>query len=174
MPKVDTKVIYPSSLEFLHPVSSEDGINFKLKMLLLDNTVKLPKIKTLPFQHHKVGVLFIGGDIKELDFNNTNLDQRAGKCDCLAVWFKRDLLLPGEHYDDKNMLLLSDYFNDINDYFALPQMIKILIMGIEQTLLRRVVAVGQQTNDHISYPNNKWISVPKNRVHAVIKPIIEK
>ncbi len=153
MKKVDTKVIYPSN----YIGSWSDVI---LESFLNHIEMEIPKVGTNLLQNKKAGILVIGGNIKELDFNNSGVDIRANKTDCLAVWFLQDLSYPGENYnDDTNQLLLNSVYPSISDYFALPHMIQVLIMGIEQTLLRRVVAIGQSVKDI-----DKWISIPKIRI----------
>jgi len=151
--KVDTKVIFPNNF-----IGNPQIV--ELHQILSNNNNDIPKLKSNCFQNKKIGIIFISGNIKELDFSNSQVDLRANKCDALALWFGNDLNFPGANYDDSNHLLLSDTYIHMSDYFALPEMIKILIMGVEQTLLRRVTAIGQR---------DKWMLVPKIRTREIEK-----
>jgi hypothetical protein len=163
--RVDTKVIYPS-VEGPTSILAKDA---NLQKLLCDHEQELPRPHTFILQNKKVGIIIIGGYIKNLSFENTLVDTRVSKCDAIALCFNDNLSYPvGDYNNDQDIDLLSNHFKDVEGYFQLPQMIQLLIMGVEQTLLRRVVAVGQGV-DGIS----KWISVPKNRIQIVETPAQE-
>ncbi len=159
--KVDTKVIYPFESQQL--LQRDET----LQALLVTHEVELPRPSTWLTQNKKVGIIILSGSIKDLSFENTNLDTRASKCDALVLMFDRNLSYPQDDYNDTKSILLVDNYSNIMDYFTLPSMIKLLIMGIEQTLLRRVVAVGQEVISMRDY--NHWIEIPKNRIQVVEK-----
>jgi hypothetical protein len=169
MPKVDTKVIFPSN--FIGNLGCPI-----LQSMLNQHEGDISKVATNFLQNKKIGIILISGNIKELDFQNSMVDVRAKKVDALALLFGNDLNYPGANYDDPTHLLLSDFYSHIDDYFALPKMIQILIMGVEQTLLRRVVAVGQEiaSPEDVSSVANKWIQIPKIRFQEVVQQEIEK
>ncbi len=165
MSKVDTKIIFPSNFigKFNDPI---------LESMLSHHAADIPRIATRPIQNKKVGIIYIDDNIKELDFSNTLVDIRASKCDALVLMFGNNLAYPGKNYDDTESVLLSTVYNNINEYFALPPMIHLLIMGVEQTLLRRIILIGQEIKPGPETKGgNKWILVPKIRIKEI--PAVE-
>jgi len=168
MSKVDLKTIFPSEINYNH-FNPTLGICGETPQCVLDKNENIPRLKTLHFQNRKIGVLKIGGDIREIGFHNTNVDIRANKCDALAIWFDRDLSYPKDNYQSGDKNNFATTYPHIKDYFELPQMIQLFIMGIEQTLLRRVVAIGQEVIYSDIADFYKWIEIPKIRVKEPAK-----
>lgn len=173
MPIVNLKTIFPAQLhlkpELFNPAVGSCGD--KLRTLMHNTKEELPRLKTFGFQNYKIGIIIIGNNIKQLDFNNTGLNILAKKHDCLAIWFEDNVSFPKGHYDDNNNIEnLCDSYADIGNYHLLPKMIQLLIMGVEHTLLRRVVAIGQEVlkfdDERLIgiISNYRWIEVPKQRV----------
>lgn len=131
----------------------------------------------------RIGTIVVPGKIEDLDFRNTAAPRLARQVDGLAMWMLENTIL---HVAPSLIVTLSEadqaeinerdgyvhfhkIFGKCADYHELPEIIKLLIRGVEQQLVRRVLAIGCTVQSAVEKDERTpyWMEVPKDRIRRV-------
>jgi hypothetical protein len=168
--------VYPASRKRGNEDPNLGDIKKSLRVRFNDMPVLAARYERYTGDIPRIGTVAVGGKIEELDFRASLADMRAQETDGIAVW-----MLPTAmfyvHSNTMNFYSASEqavilehdkyaFFNRIflrmGDYYDLPQIMKLLISGIEQQLVRRVIAIGCTISE-----TPIWMDIPKNRIRRV-------
>lgn len=169
MNQIQLVQIYPNKIPKHGTDPTKETIAASL-ISLLTNSCELPRVSSWKMQPYRVGTIVVKDNIEDLDFRGTNAASKVNKVDCLAVWFLNSTSYPANKFDEVHLRkYLNETFANCESFYKIPNIFEALIIGVEQQLVRRVVAIGQEIEKKNEPPIppeylQRWLSVPKNRI----------